>query len=86
VGRFLAHGSAMSFESSYKRVQRACQDRSHGQATASRVIPQQSHRAKDKVGHQENWGQDARGVEGWKIRRLEETNQAYLLRDGKPVD
>lgn len=31
VGRSLARGSAMLFESSYKRVQRACHDRSHGQ-------------------------------------------------------
>ena len=64
-------GSAMLFESSYKRVQRACHDRSHGQATASRVIPQQSHRAKNKVGHQENWGQNARGVEDQTIGRNE---------------
>jgi hypothetical protein len=71
VGRFLARGSAMLFESSYKRVQRACHDRSHGQATASRVIPQQSHRAKNKVGHQENWGQNARGVEDQTIGRNE---------------
>jgi hypothetical protein len=85
VGRFLARGSAMLFESSYKRVQRACHDRSHGQATASRVIPQQSHRAKNKVGHQENWGQNARGVEDQTIRRLEETKQVYPLRDGKPM-
>jgi hypothetical protein len=75
----------MLFESSYKRVQRACHDRSHGQATASRVIPQQSHRAKNKVGHQENWGQNARGVEDQTIRRLEETKQVYPLRDGKPM-
>jgi pimeloyl-ACP methyl ester carboxylesterase len=56
---------------SYKRVQRACHDRSHGQATASRVIPQQSHRARNKVGHQENWGQNARGVEDQTIGRNE---------------
>ena len=63
--------AAMLFESSYERVQRACHDRSHGQATASRVIPQQSHRAKNKVGHQENWGQNARGVEDQTIGRNE---------------
>jgi hypothetical protein len=56
---------------SYKRVQRACQDRSHGQATASRVIPQKSHRAKNKVRHQENWGQNARGVEDQSIGKNE---------------
>jgi hypothetical protein len=56
---------------SYKRVQRACQDRSHGQATASRVIPQKSHRAQNKVRHQENWGQNARGVEDQSIGRNE---------------
>ena len=71
VGRFLARGSAMLFESSYKRVRRACHDRSHGQAAVSRVIPQQSHRAKNKVGHQENWGQNARGVEEQTIGKNE---------------
>jgi hypothetical protein len=40
-------------------------------ATASRVIPQQSHRAKNKVGHQENWGENARGVEDQTIGRNE---------------
>jgi hypothetical protein len=40
-------------------------------ATASRVISQQSHHAKNKVGHQENWGQNARGVEDQTIGRNE---------------
>jgi hypothetical protein len=71
VGRSLARGSAMLFESSYKRVQRAFTIAPMVRATASRVIPQQSHRAKNKVGHQENWGENARGVEDQTIGRNE---------------
>jgi len=53
---------------------------------ASRVLTDGqnvSHKWENKVVHKETW---TRMTDGWKIRRLEEVKQIYLLRDGNPLN
>jgi hypothetical protein len=40
------------------------------------------HKWENKVVHKETW---ARTTDGWKLRRVEELKQLYLLRDGSPL-
>jgi hypothetical protein len=52
---------------------------------ASRVLADANgvpHRWENKVVHKETWIATAAG---WRLRRLEEVKQVYLLRDGKPL-
>jgi ketosteroid isomerase-like protein len=52
---------------------------------ASRVLDDadgQPHKWENKVVHKETWIKTA---EGWRIQRLEELKQVYVLRDGKPL-
>lgn len=42
----------------------------------------QPHKWENKVVHRETW---TKTVRGWRIKRLEEVKQIYLLRDGKPL-
>jgi len=42
----------------------------------------QPHKWENKVVHKETW---IKTTDGWKIRRLEEVKQVYLLRDGKTL-
>jgi hypothetical protein len=41
------------------------------------------HKWENKVVHKETW---TKTTDGWKIRRLEEVKEVYLLRDGSPLN